>query len=60
MRALLGEMGFLRRTDQQFHWTDEGYENFDGFLAALASRKRKAIRKERETAREPTASRSNG
>jgi len=51
--ALLGEMGFLRRTDQQFHWTDEGYENFDGFLAALASRKRKAIRKERETAREP-------
>jgi predicted N-acyltransferase len=51
--ALLGEMGFLRRTDQQFHWTDENYENFDGFLAALASRKRKAIRKERETAREP-------
>jgi uncharacterized protein len=51
--ALLGNMGFLRRTDQQFHWTDENYENFDGFLAALASRKRKAIRKERETAREP-------
>ena len=49
---LLGEMGFLRRTDQQFHWTDEGYETFDGFLAALASRKRKAIRKERETALE--------
>jgi predicted N-acyltransferase len=50
--ALLGEMGFLRRTDQQFHWTDEDYGNFEGFLAALASRKRKAIRKERKTARE--------
>ncbi len=45
--ALLAEMGFLRRTDQQFHWTDEGFQTFDGFLAALASRKRKAIRKER-------------
>ena len=45
--ALLADMGFLRRTDQQFHWTDEGYGNFDGFLGALASRKRKAIRKER-------------
>jgi len=48
---LLGGVGFLRRTDQQFHWTDEGYQTFDGFLAALASRKRKAIRKERDTAR---------
>ena len=48
--ALLGEMGFLRRTDQQFHWTDEGYGDFDGFLGALASRKRKAIRKERQEA----------
>jgi predicted N-acyltransferase len=47
---LLGEMGFLRRTDQQFHWTDRSYGNFDGFLAALASRKRKAIRKERREA----------
>jgi predicted N-acyltransferase len=47
---LLGELGFLRRTDQQFHWNDEDYQTFDGFLAALASRKRKAIRKERETA----------
>jgi predicted N-acyltransferase len=48
--ALLSEMGFLRRTDQQFHWTDGGYGNFDGFLNALASRKRKALRKERQGA----------
>ena len=48
--ALLGEMGFLRRTDQQFHFTDDGYGDFEGFLAALASRKRKAVRKERREA----------
>ena len=42
--------GYLARTDQQFHWINEGYENFDDFLAALSSRKRKNIRKERETA----------
>ena len=50
--ALLGELGFLQRTDQQFHWTDQGFGDFDGFLEALASRKRKALRKEREAARE--------
>ena len=43
-------MDFLRRVDQQFHWTDEGYGDFEGFLAALASRKRKALRKERREA----------
>ncbi len=48
--ALLADMGYLRRTDQQFHWTDENFGNFDGFLAALTSRKRKAIRKERSDA----------
>jgi predicted N-acyltransferase len=42
--------GFLRRKSQQFHWQNDGYADFDGFLAALASRKRKAIRKERATA----------
>ncbi|PZO90454.1 MAG: GNAT family N-acetyltransferase [Sphingomonas sanxanigenens] len=42
--------GWLIRTDSQFHWTDEGYGDFEGFLAALASRKRKAIRKERAAA----------
>ena len=46
----LEEAGFLRRTDQQFHWFNEGYPTFDGFLDALASRKRKAIRRERREA----------
>ncbi len=47
---LAGSLGFLQRTDQQFHWQDEGYGDFDGFLDALASRKRKALRKERRDA----------
>ena len=42
--------GFLMRRDQQFHWVNEDYENFEDFLAALSSRKRKNIRKERKTA----------
>lgn len=46
----LGELGFLRRTDQQFHWQNAGYATFDDFLAALASRKRKTIRRERQDA----------
>ncbi len=47
---LAGEHGFLKRTDQQFHWQNEGYWSFEDFLAALSSRKRKAIRKERREA----------
>jgi predicted N-acyltransferase len=46
----LENQGFLVRIDQQFHWLDEGYGTFDGFLDALASRKRKAIRRERRDA----------
>jgi predicted N-acyltransferase len=46
----LGERGFLKRTDQQFHWSNAGYGSFDDFLASLASRKRKAVRKERSEA----------
>jgi len=42
--------GFLSRLDQQFHWLNDGYGSFDDFLAALSSRKRKNIRKERRQA----------
>jgi len=44
------EMGLMARTSQQFHWLNEGYADFDGFLASLSSRKRKNIRKERAQA----------
>ena len=46
----LGRRGFLCRTDQQFHFLNEGYGSFDDFLASLASRKRKSIRRERKDA----------
>jgi predicted N-acyltransferase len=47
---LAGEIGLLQRTDQQFHWQNEGYSSFEDFLAALAARKRKAIKRERRDA----------
>lgn len=50
---LLGEYGFLQRTDQQFHWDNRGYSSFEDFLAALSSRKRKVIRRERREALAP-------
>ena len=42
--------GWLIRVDSQFHWHNDGYRCFDDFLASLASRTRKAIRKERAAA----------
>ncbi len=47
---LAGHRGLLHRVTQQFHWVNRGYGDFDAFLADLSSRKRKMIRKERETA----------
>jgi len=44
------EAGFLQRIGQQFHWTNQGYRDFDDYLAALTSRKRKAVKKERREA----------
>jgi predicted N-acyltransferase len=49
----LAEAGFLQRLGQQFHWANEGYRDFDDFLAALNSRKRKAVKKERREALAP-------
>ena len=47
---LLGEAGYLQRTDQQFHFVNEGYRDFDDFMSSLSSRKRKTIRRERKDA----------
>jgi hypothetical protein len=46
----LRKSGLAARKGQQFHFFNRGYASFDDFLGALASRKRKAIRKEREQA----------
>ncbi|MCF1707745.1 GNAT family N-acetyltransferase [Tabrizicola sp. J26] len=43
-------MGLLRRTTQQYHWENRGYDCYDDFLGDLSSRKRKALRKERAQA----------
>ncbi len=48
--AELAAAGWLPRADVQFHWFNQGYSGFDGFLGALSSKKRKALRKEREAA----------
>ncbi|MFZ1470084.1 MAG: GNAT family N-acetyltransferase, partial [Paracoccaceae bacterium] len=50
-QTLDGHNGLMRRVTQQFHWENRGYASFDDFLAQLSSRKRKMIRKERDTAR---------
>ena len=49
---LFERAGWLIRNDIQFHWERRGYESFEEFLAALSSRKRKDIRKERARAQE--------
>ncbi|WP_291552668.1 GNAT family N-acetyltransferase [Bosea sp. (in: a-proteobacteria)] len=46
----LTEAGYLERHDLQFHWRNEGFGSYDDFLATLASRKRKALRRERREA----------
>ncbi|MGB6732560.1 MAG: GNAT family N-acetyltransferase, partial [Xanthobacteraceae bacterium] len=48
--SLLGNLGYLQRTDQQFHWENAGFASFDDFLGALTARKRKTIRRERHDA----------
>jgi predicted N-acyltransferase len=45
--ALLTRRGLAARTGEQFHWTNRGYDSFDAYLGDLASRKRKAVRRER-------------
>ncbi len=47
-----GAAGFLQRTDQQFHWQNRGYRDFDQFLGELSSSKRKNLRKERAAVRD--------
>jgi predicted N-acyltransferase len=39
--------GLMLRHTVQFHWTNEGWQDFDAFLASLAHDKRKKIRQER-------------
>ncbi len=47
---VLSDAGYLLRTDQQFHWTNNQYADFEDFLQSLTSRKRKQVHKERREA----------
>ena len=47
---LAEQAGWLTRRDIQFHWQNRNYSDFEDFLSSLASRKRKAIRRERQRA----------
>lgn len=49
---LFEQAGWLLRSDIQFHWENRDYASFDEFLDTLASRKRRAIRKERAKAQD--------
>lgn len=46
----LGEAGWLQRIGVQYHWHNRDYGGFEDFLAALSSRKRKMLRRERREA----------
>ncbi|OYX34306.1 MAG: GNAT family N-acetyltransferase [Caulobacterales bacterium 32-69-10] len=46
----LGAAGLLQRQDQQYHWVNPGYRDFQDFLDALSSSRRKTIRRERRDA----------
>lgn len=49
---VLASHGWMQRLGLQYHWHNRGYQDFGQFLDALASRKRKAIRRERREAQE--------
>lgn len=48
--AWLGDQGLALREGQQYHWVNRGYADFEAFLGALSSGRRKTIRRERRDA----------
>jgi len=44
---LLQAAGYMLRTGVQFHWSNNGYADFESFMATLTHDKRKKIRQER-------------
>jgi predicted N-acyltransferase len=51
-RQALEAAGLLPRIDRQYIWFNRGYARYEDFLADLSSRKRKALRKERQAAQD--------
>lgn len=50
-KAMTGA-GLLARQDVQYWWENAGYTDFEGFLGALSSSRRKTIRRERREAQD--------
>jgi len=49
---LLAQQGMMLRRTVQFHWKNDGYADFEAFLARLTHARRKNIRQERRRVRE--------
>ena len=49
---LLQQAGLMLRRSVQFHWRNQGYADFDAFLATMSHDKRKKIKQERRRVRE--------
>ncbi len=45
--SALESLQMMRRTGTQFHWFNQGYGNFDDYLATFTSSKRKKLKRER-------------
>jgi predicted N-acyltransferase len=50
--AACADAGLMPRHTVQFHWTHEGWSDFEDFLASLSHDKRKKIRQERRKVRD--------
>ena len=48
--ACMRDNEIVERWDCQFHWHNDGYSDFDDYLRALTSKRRKQVRKERREA----------
>lgn len=44
------QAGYMQRVDQQYHWINKNYRDFNDFLADLSSKKRKNLKRERREA----------
>ncbi|MDR9433607.1 MAG: GNAT family N-acetyltransferase [Spiribacter sp.] len=49
---VLSAAGYSLREGCQYHWRNNGYANFDDFLAGMSAKKRKNIRRERRLVRD--------
>jgi len=45
--AAMTDAGYMLREGAQFHWKNDGYENFDAFLATMNQQKRKKVKQDR-------------